>query len=124
MNNDNVAFYSSRVITETIWGVVYFPLWWYGQGLVKFVLILANFVHEREQGLGFWVWLKNIGRPMYGQRDVAGVLISLAMRLIQIAVRGLALLFWLVLAFACLLFWLALPPLVLYQLAYQIIPTV
>lgn len=122
MDNNNVAIYGSKIIADIVWGVFYFPLWWYGAGLVKFMLTLGNFIADREQETGLLVWLKNIGKPMYGQSDFAGVLISVFIRLIQIMVRGVIMLFWLVLALLFLAVWLTLPIIALYEIFYQIIP--
>lgn len=123
MDNNNVAIYSSKIIADIIWGVFYFPIWWYGAGLVKFIVSLGNFIAEREHETGFLVWLKNIGKPMYGQRDFAGVAISIFMRLIQIVVRGVIMMFWLALAVIFLAVWLGSPIIALYQVFYQIIPS-
>jgi hypothetical protein len=123
MDNNNVAIYSSKIIADIVWGVFYFPLWWYGAGLIKFMLTLGNFIAEREQAVGFLVWLKNIGKPMYGQRDFAGVLISIFIRLIQIIVRGVIMLFWLAMVLLFLAVWLGLPIITLYEIFYQIIPS-
>ncbi len=123
MDNNNVAIYSSKIIADIVWGIFYFPLWWYGAGLLKFILTLGKFIAEREHETGFLVWLKNIGKPMYGQSDFAGVLISIFMRFIQIVVRGVIMLFWLFLAIIFLGIWICLPIVTLYEIFYQIIPS-
>jgi len=123
MDNNNIAIYSSKIIADIVWGIFYFPLWWYGAGLIRFILTLGNFIAEREHEVGFLVWLKNIGKPMYGQSDLAGVLISIFMRLIQIVVRGIIMMFWLILTFVFLAIWIILPIVTLYEIFYQLIPS-
>ncbi|NTU99165.1 hypothetical protein HGA64_04150 [Candidatus Falkowbacteria bacterium] len=122
MDNNNLAIYGSKVLTEIVWGIIYFPAWWYGVGFFNFLLKLGKFIANREKEVGLLVWLKNIGKPMYGQRDVAGVLISLFIRIIQIIVRSVFMLFWLIIAIFFLIFWISLPIIVIYQLIFQLIP--
>jgi hypothetical protein len=59
--------------------------------------------------LGLKIWIKNIFKPMFGQYDIPGKLISFFMRIFQIIVRGLILILWsvLMLTFTCV--WICLP---------------
>ncbi len=110
-----------KIFGQTILDIAYFPLWWYSQGLLKVLRFLKSFLLQKEKSLAFLVWVKNIFTPMYGQRDVAGFLISFFMRLVQIIFRGLVLLFWLAFVLGVLLFYILLPLMLLYQIIYQII---
>lgn len=38
--------------------------------------------------IGFSLWLKNIGVPLYGQTDIVGRLFSFLLRLVNIIIRG------------------------------------
>ena len=100
--------------------IVYFPLWWYSRGLAQLVIKLKDFLLNKEKSLALLVWIKNIHKPMYGQYDWQGMLISFFMRLFQIIARGLFLLFWLVLALVIFLIWLILPIFVVYEIIFQI----
>ncbi len=121
MLTNNLAFYSTKILAELGRDIIYFPLWWYTRGLGQLVISLKNFLVNKERGLALLVWIKNIGRPMYGQYDWVGFLISFFMRIFQIIVRGIAMLFWSCLALAILGFWLALPLIVVYEIIFQII---
>lgn len=69
-----------------------------------------------ERRIGLSIWVANLFKPMYGQRDWQSVLISFFMRLFQIIFRGFFLLVWLLAMILLALFWLLLPLLVIYQL--------
>ena len=79
-----------------------------------------NFLRNQEQSLGFFIWLKNIFTPMYGQRDWSGRLISFFIRLVQIIFRGLVLIVWIFLLLALIIIWLIGPLLLVLALAWQI----
>lgn len=120
MRSSNFALYGSKIILEFVRDIVYFPLWWYSRGLYKFLLFITNFVADRERALALFVWIKNIGRPMYGQHDAAGIIISFFVRLVQIIARSIIMLFWLLIAFVVFLIWLALPFFVALEIIFQL----
>ena len=120
MRNNNLFVYGPQVVIEVLRDIVYFPLWWYSFGLVEALKKVKNFIINRERSLGLLVWIKNIFTPMYGQRDIAGVLISFFMRLVQIVFRGVAMLFWLAAAVCLVAAWLLAPIFIIYQIIYQI----
>lgn len=77
-------------LRKLLWEIIYFPLHWYGAGLLAFLKSWTNIITNWLRSLGFAVWFSNLFTPMYGQRDFAGRLISFVMRLVQIIFRGLA----------------------------------
>lgn len=113
-------YQSSRILAEIVGNLAYFPIWWYTKGLIALILGLVSFLIDRDRGLGFSVWFKNIFRPMYGQNDWEGVLISLVMRIFQVIFRGLAMFFWVLMALAVLVLWLAAPGVIVINIIYQI----
>ncbi|MBU4375295.1 hypothetical protein KKH38_02205 [Patescibacteria group bacterium] len=121
MLSNNFVFYGTKILAELVRDIAFFPLWWYTTGLVKMIGWAKRFLSDRLKSLALLVWIKNIHRPMYGQYDWQGILISFFMRLIQIIVRSIVMLFWLVFVAAVLLFWLALPLAVVYEIVFQII---
>lgn len=121
MFTHNQAAYSTKILGAVIIDIIYFPFWWYLGGLVKTVIFLKNFLKNREKTLAFFVWVKNLFRPMYGQEDWQGRLISFAIRLIQIIFRGAIMIFWLLFALLGLLFWIIFPFFVLFEIYLQIV---
>jgi len=120
MFRHNFLTYSGKIITQILWEIFYFPLWWYSVGFVRLTKNVFHFWSDQQQALGFSVWAKNIFVPMYGQHDWSGRIISFVIRLIQIIVRGTILLFWLLIVVIILIIWLLLPLLLLLALVFQI----
>jgi len=120
MVTNNFAVYGAKIITELIYDIAYFPIWWYSRGLVQVLFFVRDFLITREKSLALFVWIRNIFTPMYGQSDIAGKLISFFMRLIQIVFRSIIMLFWLLISFLLLAFWLLLPFLVAFEIVYQL----
>ena len=120
MINNNLAFYSAKIMGEIGRDILMFPVWWYTRGLVQLLGGLREFLANREKSLALLVWIKNIAKPMYAQTDWQGRLISFFMRLIQIIFRSLALLFYVVLTIFVTAVWLVLPLFVTYEIFFQI----
>lgn len=120
MMTNNFALYSFKIVGEFIRDIFMFPLWWYSRGLVQLVLSQIKFIRNREKALALMVWVKNIFKPMFGQTDWQGKLISFFMRVFQIIFRSIVLLFWILIAFSGLVLWTGLPILVLYQILFQL----
>ena len=116
----NFFSYFSIIILEFLAKILYFPLWWYGVGLVKRIKSLFYFLKSKEEELGLGVWAKNILVPMYGQRDFAGRIISFFVRLVQVIFRTIALLIWFILVLLTLLIWIFFPPTLIIALIFQI----
>lgn len=108
------------VIIDEIKEILYFPLWWYTKGLLKVINGCWEFIKDFEQTLGFWIWVRNLFVPMFGQRDIAGRLISFGLRLFQIITKGIVLLIIIGLNLIFIIIWLVLPPFVLYQIFIHI----
>ena len=121
MMSNNLPVFSAKVLGEIGWDILYFPVWWYTRGLVFTASSLSTFLQNREKALALRVWLKNIFTPMYAQRDWQGILISIFMRIVEIIIRSIILLFWIITAIVGLLLWLILPPFVIYEILFQLI---
>ncbi|MDD4271400.1 MAG: hypothetical protein PHF50_01190 [Patescibacteria group bacterium] len=119
--SNSFIFYSLQIFAELIRDVLYFPLWWYGRGLVNLVKGVGHFLADKQKALALYVWIKNIFRPMYAQYDWQGMLISFFMRLVQIIFRSIVMLFWLILSLAIIIFWILFPVLVIYEIIFQFI---
>ncbi len=117
---ENFLSYGGKIIAQLLGEILYFPLWWYSVGFGRLLKNTWHFWHGQEESLGFWVWLKNIFVPMYGQYDMAGRVISFFVRLVQIIGRGFVLLIWLILLLVLIAIWLIIPPLLLLALVFQL----
>ena len=120
MLTQNSAGYSVKILIEIIGDILYFPIWWYTRGLTDAILGLAHFLDNKQKTWALFVWIKNIFRPMYAQRDWQGVLISIFMRIVQIIFRSLIMLFWTIFVVGAMMIWIALPPFVFFQIIFQL----
>lgn len=100
--------------------VLYFPFWWYGKGFGKMLLACGNQIKDFNLSLGFSIWIKNLFVPMFGQYDFAGRLISFFLRLVNIVVRGLAFMAFLVVILFFIILWLILPLIIILQIIIYI----
>lgn len=108
------------VIINEIRTILYFPIWWYSKGLVKMLKGTSNFITGMENTIGFWIWVKNLFVPMFGQQDIAGRIISFFLRLFQIIVKGFVMLVIMLAALVIVIIWLILPPFAIYQCVIHI----
>jgi hypothetical protein len=96
--------------------IIYFPVWWYTRGMKKAFLFCLNKIKNGENWLGLGIWVRNILVPMFGQYDLAGRLISFAVRLVQIIARTIAMVIWVILMITLFFIWLLLPILAVYKI--------
>ncbi len=112
--NNHFLLYLSKAFVQVFLDILYFPLWWYSLGLLRFLGVLFVFLKEKWIIMGVGLWLKNIFTPMYGQRDLASRSISFFIRFFQIIFRFIAFLFFLSLSILALLTWIFFPLTILY----------
>lgn len=118
--NNNFFFYFTKISVQIIWDFLYFPLWWYTLGFLRFINFVGNFLKDKWIIIGVGSWLKNIFVPMYGQRDFTGKAISFFIRIIQIIARLIAFIFFVFLSIGAIVSWLVVLPLIVYLIYIQI----
>ncbi len=116
----NSFTYFGKILVRILWDFLYFPIWWYGAGLLKTLRGVGNFYKNQEASLNFLVWFKNIFVPMYGQYDIAGRLVSFFIRLVQVIYRGAVMLVMIVLGLIFIAFYITLPFLILLAILKQL----
>lgn len=117
----NIFALSLKFIAIDIIGeVFYFPLWWYGRGILNTIRWCLGSLKSANKKLGVTIWLANVLTPMYGQYDFAGRVISFFMRIAQIIFRTALLFLWLIFLLIVFLFYLVLPLFTTYQIIAQI----
>jgi hypothetical protein len=112
---------SPKLLVQIIWEFLYFPIWWYSQGWLRFGKSLLSFLVWQNASLGVGIWLKNIFVPMYGQTDFSGRLISFFIRLVQVIFRGILISLIFILCLALFFVWALIPLLVVYAIILQLI---
>lgn len=112
------AAQEANVTLEIAQQVVRFPLWWYTTGTMYTLQRLSKSVQYASRLLAFGVWVRNLFVPMYGLYDWKSRVMSFIVRSAQIVFRGIALLVWIVLCFAQLIIYLALPGVAVIMVGY------
>jgi hypothetical protein len=97
------------VLLDIFREILYFPVWWYSIGLGKVFWTVLQSIKSMEMKLGLKIWIVNIFKPMFGQRDIPGKIISFFMRIFQIIVRGMILIIWCILMLSLIIIWIGLP---------------
>lgn len=120
MIQNNQAIYSFKILGEIFFNIVMFPVWWYTRGLFLIMDKEIGFLSYQQQSLGLLVWVRNIFTPMYGQSDWQGRFISFFMRLFQIIVRSIVMVFWIFFTFTQIAVWLVLPFFIGYEIMFQL----
>ncbi len=113
----------SFLFREFLGEVLYWPVWWYVDGLRLVTTTLMNQIAGVEYRLGVRLMIRNIGRPMYGDRTRSGRIISFFMRLVLIAGKGLMLVVWVAMVLIVWVVWLISPLVTVGLLLRQLIPS-
>jgi hypothetical protein len=108
------------IFLDLIWEILYFPLWWYGPGLKRVALYTVNSIKNTEHSLGISIMYKNLFKPMFGQHDRQGRLISFLMRVILTLIRTLMFVFLLVFNLLAIVFWVILPIFVAWEIFFNL----
>lgn len=117
---NNTFLITLDILRDLLWGVAYFPLWWYSKGLLNCIKHLFESLKNMERSWGLMIWVKNLFVPMFGVNDFFGRIVSFVMRLFQIFIRSLILFVWIFILLGALAIWLILPPLILYEIFLQL----
>lgn len=112
--------YSANIFGDILKDILLFPVWWYSVGLFRLIIRLRDFIIDREKSLALFVWIKNIFVPMYAQRDIPGVLISIFIRIVQIIFRSIITIFWLLVILIIFWIWVIAPIFIVYQIIWQL----
>ncbi len=121
MLRSNVLLAIKYLAVDLALSVLYFPVWWYTKGLARAGAYCAGVVGNAARSFGVRNWFKNIFKPMFGQYDIAGRIISFFMRLAMMLYYSVVLLVLIVIMLALFLFWLALPVFIGYNFFTQFV---
>lgn len=109
------------IFGEVLGDLVYAPAWWYSRGLVWFLGRLRDRLVSFERNLGIGFWIHTLGRPMYGQYDIAGKIISFLMRIAVLIFRIILFVFYCLWLLILLALWILVPPIVIWQIVSQFV---
>jgi len=104
------------LLTDVFWNVLYFPLWWYGQGAKKTLVYSWQKIKAGWRSLALTILLVNFFKPMYGQKGWAAYVLSIGARFFQVLGRLVLMFFWALLWLLIFLLWIVLPVFSLWQI--------
>jgi len=117
MISQNPLFLSAKFVAKDLVGdLLYWPVWWYSAGLFSFIRKRLVALKDFEEDIGLTVWVINWGKPMYGQYDFAGRLISIIVRTAGIIFKALQVMLFFILELILIVGWVVLPVVVVWQL--------
>lgn len=120
MKRDSALRLIVLLLVDELRAILYFPFWWYSQGLLNVIKKCGQTINDFQETLGFMIWVKNLFVPMFGQRDIAGRIISFFLRIVQIIFRGIVVLLFAILNLIFIICWIILPIFVLYEIFIQL----
>lgn len=103
-----------RVLAALAIDAITGPLWWYTGGLVFIGKWWRSRIAHAWQSIGVSVWFTNLFVPMFGQYDWQGRIISFFVRLFQVIVRSVAVVFVVLVYSGTVVLWVVIPPVVLW----------
>ena len=111
----NIIVQAAKILLIDLIGeLLYFPIWWYTQGLKRVVLYVFNSIKDTNRNLAVGLMFKSLFKPMFGQYDRQGRLISFFFRLILTFARTIAFLLLVVIHLLVIVFWIFLPVVVVW----------
>jgi len=121
MIRSNLILAIKSLAVDSVVAVLYFPIWWYTLGAYRVAAYGFRTLGNAGHGFGVRVWFKNLFRPMFGQYDIAGRIISFFMRLMMIMYYSVVLLLLAALMTVLFLLWLALPAFIVSEFVNQFV---
>lgn len=110
-----------RLLLDALLDIFATPVWWYTGGLKTVAHWWIYMVRRGNASLGVLLWLKNLFVPMFGQHDWQGRMISIFMRFVNLAGRGIVYVIWMTAVTALLLLWIAAPFLLFLGLVFTVV---
>jgi len=117
----NYFIYAPKIIFDFFFDIIYFLPWWYSRGLIETTKKSWRFLIRKEEELAIIIWLKNLHKPLYEKYGWQGAFKSVIMRIGQIILRVIILLFWTFFTIIKILLYTILPILIIWQIIYQLI---
>src|SRR3989344_7808394 len=97
------------LLVDLIGEILYFPIWWYTQGLTRILAYVFDSIRNTNRNLAVGLMFKNLFKPMFGQYDREGRIISFFFRIILTFSRSIIFVLLVILYLLVIIFWLFLP---------------
>ncbi|MCR4280664.1 MAG: hypothetical protein NUV82_04580 [Candidatus Komeilibacteria bacterium] len=110
----NIIYAFRVTLFDLIKEILYFPVWWYSLGLWQVLRGSGRGIKTGSQRLGVGVMFRYWFKPMYGQTDWQGKIISFFMRSAVLFGRTIMLLIWTMVVLVGLAIYIILPVAIVY----------
>jgi len=102
--------------TDIIFNIIYFPIWWYSRGLKKTTLFVLLKLKRLSKYLALKIAFAYLFKPMFGQYDIKGRIISFFMRCLILGWRLFLFILGSLGLFTLLIIYLILPIFAIWQI--------
>ena len=117
---ENVIVRALRYIgLEFVWGILYFPVWWYTTGTKRMLFFIGREMRTLAQSLNLKILFKSLFKPMFGDYSREGRIISIFVRFFHLLFLALAQLVFTIVLICLLVVWLVFPVIVVYFIFFQ-----
>ncbi|PIR07118.1 MAG: hypothetical protein COV55_01665 [Candidatus Komeilibacteria bacterium CG11_big_fil_rev_8_21_14_0_20_36_20] len=117
----NIIIQTLRALfIDLIGEILYFPIWWYSQGLKRTALYTWSSIKNTARNLSLPIMFKSLFKPMFGQYDRQGRVISFFMRILLTISRFVVFIILTIFNILVLIFWILLPVVVAWGLFYNV----
>lgn len=111
------AIYAIRyLLFDLVKEVLYFPVWWYSKGLLKASNFLIKQIKGGNERFAISILIRYWLKPMYGQQDWQGKIISFFIRTIHLAWRLVWMILWSIIIFIIYIIYILLPVYIICEL--------
>ncbi|MFW0837864.1 MAG: hypothetical protein ACKKL5_02580 [Candidatus Komeilibacteria bacterium] len=113
------AIYATRyLLWDFVRDIIYFPIWWYSAGLILAGRWFSRGLRAGTQRLALVILFRYWFKPMYGQTDWQGKIISFFMRTVTLLWKFFLWMIWLAIMLALLAAYIIILPAILYELFF------
>lgn len=115
--NRNIVISATKYLALDLVGdILYFPLWWYSAGLKMIIGDLYLNIKQTGNNLALPLLLSSMFKPMFGQYDRTGRIISFFIRLVILIFRSIFFIAKALVLLVLLILWLVIPILAVVRL--------
>ena len=93
------------IVLDVVGNLLHFPIWWYSSGMKAAFFLALRQIRSMADYFALPILFKYWFKPMFGQSDVWGRLISFGVRTVQLIVFSIFQGIWSVLILALFLIW-------------------
>ena len=103
------------LLKDIVINIVYFPIWWYSNGLLKVLKYTIASIKDFAHGLNIGLLFKYLLTPMYGYNDISSRVISFFVRIVHFLVLFFITIVWTIVLIILVLAWILIPVFVIYN---------